>query len=132
MKNPYTCLKNGLRLIKKYPSMELCVMTIDEIYTISCNDYYCIKCTKSILFYSNLEEVIRTLFESVIDSIEIYGSIGIRYINKTLFNYKNAFASKIQRIWRKYLLRNARIRNDLVLHGLAEYFFHPSRISFEI
>ena len=53
-----------------------------------------------------------------------------KYINKTLFNYKNKFAQKIQKAWRKYRLRTSRIRNDLVLHGLAEYFYHPSRIEF--
>jgi transketolase N-terminal domain/subunit len=47
-------------------------------------------------------------------------------------NYKKVFAIKIQKAWRKYIIHGARIRNDLVLHGLAEYFYHPSRISFDI
>ena len=38
----------------------------------------------------------------------------------------------ILRCYRKYKLRTARIRNDFVICGLTEYFFHPSRVSFEI
>ena len=131
--NPYTSLKNALELIKKYPSMELCITCIDQIYTIHCNrNFFYIKCTKFILLELPINRVMEILLGSIIDSIEIYGSIGIRYINRFLFNYKNSYASKIQRRWRKYRLKTARVRNDLVLHGLAEYFFHPSRISFEI
>jgi hypothetical protein len=38
----------------------------------------------------------------------------------------------IQRAWRKYFLKKVKVKNDLVIHGLAEYFGHPSRLSFEI
>jgi hypothetical protein len=38
----------------------------------------------------------------------------------------------VQRAWRKYRLRTSRIRNDLVIHGLAEYWGHPSRLTFEV
>ena len=49
--------------------------------------------------------------------------------------YCEYFISKvsiIQRYWKRYRIKTARIRNDLVLHGLAEYFYHPSRILFEL
>jgi hypothetical protein len=38
----------------------------------------------------------------------------------------------IQRAWRKYFLKKIKVRNDPIAHGLAEYFGHPSRLSFEI
>ena len=47
-------------------------------------------------------------------------------------DYFKSKVSIIQRLWRKHYLRGARIRNDLVIHGLAEYWFHPSRISFDL
>jgi hypothetical protein len=133
MKSIFSSLKHGLELIKKYNSMELCITTIDQIYTIHChNDLFYIKCTKEILLEVPLKRVMEILFYFIIDSIEIYGSIGIRYISRIVYNYKNKFAQTIQVAWRKYRLRTARKRNDLVLHGLAEWWYHPSRITFEI
>jgi hypothetical protein len=44
----------------------------------------------------------------------------------------DARALTIQDKWRKYRLRTARDRNDLVIRGLAEYFGHPSRQNFSI
>ena len=38
----------------------------------------------------------------------------------------------IQRAWRKYFLKKIKVRNDLIVHGLAMYFGHPSRICFDL
>ena len=38
----------------------------------------------------------------------------------------------IQQAWRKYFLRKAKDKNDPIAHGLAMYFGHPSRLSFEV
>jgi len=46
--------------------------------------------------------------------------------------YYNSFANKIQQAWKKYRIKTARIRNDLVIHGLMERWFHKSKINFEI
>ena len=49
--------------------------------------------------------------------------------------YCEYFLSKvliIQKYWKRYRIRSARIRNDLVIKGLAEYWFHPSRLTFEL
>ena len=37
----------------------------------------------------------------------------------------------IQNAWRKYRLRTSRIRNDLIIHGLAKYWGHPIRVKLE-
>jgi hypothetical protein len=37
----------------------------------------------------------------------------------------------IQRAWRKWFLKNVRLRNDLVIHGLAMYWGHPTRVKLE-
>ena len=137
MKSIFSALKHSLEIIKKYPSMELYIMCIDEMYTISyhknfVDETFYIKCTKFILHTLTINKVMQLLLENIIDSIEIYGSIGIRYVNRTIYNYKNKFAQTIQIAWRKHRLRTARIRNDLVLHGLAEWWYHPSKITFEI
>lgn len=119
-------------MIQKYRLMELCITTIDEIYTIHCNNnLFYILYKRGILLEIPFERVMMILLSSFIDSIEIYGSIGTRYINKTIYNYKNNFAQTIQVAWRKNRLRTARIRNDLILHGLAEWWYHPSRITFD-
>ena len=114
--------------------MELCVTTLDEIYTISfVNDHFLLKCKKSFFQYElPIEIAMRLLLGWGINEIEIYGSVGIKYINKILYHYKSVFAETIQKFYRKYRLRTARIRNDLVLHGLAEWWYHPSRVNFQI
>ncbi len=38
----------------------------------------------------------------------------------------------IQRAWRKYFLRIIKLRNDPIAYGLAMYFGHPSRITFNL
>ena len=113
--------------------MELCVTTLDEIYTISfVNDHFLLKCKKSFFQYQlPIEIAMRLLLGWGINEIEIYGSVRIRYLNKILYNYKSVFVEKIIKAYRKYRLKIARIRNDLVLHGLAEYWYHPSKLSFE-
>ncbi len=54
----------------------------------------------------------------------------IRHIDKSQIKELNIIV--IQRAWRKYFLKKVKVRNDLIVHGLAEYFGHPSRLSFEI
>jgi hypothetical protein len=132
IKNLFSSLKSVLQIIKKYPTIEICVTTIDQSYTISYYenfDHYDVKYNYNSL---TINHVMKLLLKKNIHLIEIYGSIGIKYVNKILYNYKKVFAIKIQKAWRKYIIHGARIRNDLVLHGLAEYFYHPSRISFDI
>jgi hypothetical protein len=46
--------------------------------------------------------------------------------------FKMLSAKYIQQAWRKYRLRTSRVRNDLVIHGLAIYWGHPSRLTFNI
>ena len=68
------------------------------------------------------------LFLKKLNAVSIKKCNDIEYII-----YCEYFISKvsiIQRYWKRYRIRTAKIRNDLVLHGLAEYFYHPSRISF--
>ena len=52
------------------------------------------------------------------------------HINKKIIYLKGI--DIIQRRYRKYLLRTARIRNDLIIHGLMEKWYHPSKLCFEI
>ena len=131
--NPYSALKHGIKLIKKYPILELCVTTLDEIYTVCfVRDNFLLKCKKSFFQYElPIETVMRLLLEWGINEIEIYGSVRIVYLNKILYNHKAVFVEKIIKAYRRYRLKTARIRNDLVLHGLAEYWYHPSKLSFD-
>ena len=89
------------------------------------NDSYFITKNNNVSFCLNKKETMRYLLKKR-DwiSIDIYGNLGKSWD----FNPANI----IQRAVRKYLLRTARIRNDLVIHGLMERWFHPSKINFEI
>jgi len=49
-----------------------------------------------------------------------------------LWSAMDSKLSLVQDAWRKYRVRTARVRNDVVLKGLAEYFGHPSRQDFSI
>ena len=81
---------------------------------------------KGVIFCSK-QELIKNLFKDIIYKIKIYkkSSVLICYC------YEKRCVNIIQREYRKYLLRTARIRNDLVIRGLTELWFHPSRVSFE-
>ena len=68
------------------------------------------------------------LFEGEPGPANVWISVSSMYAKEL----KMLSAKYIQKVWRKYRLRTSRIRNDLVIHGLAEYWGHPSRMTFEI
>ena len=68
------------------------------------------------------------LFEGELGPANVWISVSSMYAKE----FKMLSAKYIQKAWRKYRLRTSRIRNDLVIHGLAEYWGHPSRMTFEI
>ena len=75
-----------------------------------------------IKFLFNKQELIKFLFKKNVNLIKI---------NKKNF-YLNIIAIIIiQRGYRMYRIKTARIRNDLVIRGLSELWFHPSRLTFE-
>ena len=49
-----------------------------------------------------------------------------------LWSIMDIKATFVQDTWRKYRIRTSRVRNDLALRGLAEYFGHPSRQDFSV
>jgi len=64
-----------------------------------------------------------------------------RSITEAIGTVRNMTSGKIvwdyldppcERAWRKFKLRTTRERNDLLLRGLAEYWGHPSRVSFDL
>ena len=78
------------------------------------------------IYFDNKKDLMLYLFKFDLTTIQLYGNI------KKTYHYKNIPANKIINAWKRYRIRTARFRNDLVLQGLAEYFFHPSRVSFEL
>ena len=137
----FNALNHALGAIKQYQYLELCITTKSK----SENGNFYIKQFKiryayGFCIYYNDQHVqehgrkwlMRYFLKRGIIILNIYGSIGINYVDKVGYHYKYIAATKIQKAWNRYRIRTARIRNDLVIHGLAEYFFHPSRVSFEI
>jgi len=82
---------------------------------------------KGVKLYTK-QELIKHLFKDIIYKIKIYKNSSVLIC----YCYEKRCAHIIQREYRKYRIRTARIRNDLVIRGLTEYFFHPSRLTFKI
>ena len=82
--------------------------------------------------YLSKKELIIVVLHFHISLIQIYYYIGIEK-QVVQINYNDEYSSivKIQQAWKKYRIRTARIRNDLVIHGLAEYWGSPSRVILE-
>ena len=130
--NIFRALNQALYVIKKYNTLELCIFNSDCSFKIRYDNNYLVRtikinttsfCKKDLLIY---------LLKIDITKIQLYGSIGINYVNKIGYQYTDISANKIINAWKRYRIRTARIRNDLVLKGLAEYWFHPSKINFEL
>ena len=79
-----------------------------------------------------LKMAFSSLLTLKIKTIEFYCPTRSVYVHRICYDYKQHFAKIIQRYYRKYRLKKARLRNDLVIRGLMEYFYHPSRLTFEI
>jgi hypothetical protein len=81
--------------------------------------------------YLSKKETIFVVLHFHISLIQIYYYNGIqKHVVKINYNDYYPNYVKIQQAWKKYRLRGARIRNDLVIRGLAEYWGHPSRVVF--
>ena len=76
--------------------------------------------------------LIRYLLLQRIENIKMYNKMHRKnYFDEYIYNSKLIYIIKIQKGYRKYRLRTARIRNDLVIRGLSELWYHPSKLSFE-
>jgi len=64
-----------------------------------------------------------------IDSFAFYETSGLLWVQ--LKDSVDIASSKIQRRWRRHRLQIQRDKNDAVIHGLAQYFGHPSRQVFD-
>lgn len=82
--------------------------------------------------YLSKKEAMILVLHFHISLIQIHHFIGIeKHVVKINYNDSHPRWVKIQQAWKKYRIRTARIRNDLVIHGLAQYWFHPSRVILE-
>ena len=123
----FKILKNAIDDITKHH--DLCIGIKLEKYFININFINGVY-KMDVFSYYNSNNLLIFLLKQKIKEVLIYGSIGIVYINKTVFQELDIPVNKIRSSWNRHRLRGARIRNDLVIHGLVEYWFHPSRLSF--
>ena len=86
----------------------------------------------TIPFYCYTNYVIHFFITHGIYDIQFYNHKKYLCFVVKHYSSKDLAAIKILRYYRKYRLRTSRLRNDLVIHGLAEYWGHPSRMSFEV
>ena len=122
------CLNKSLDFIvqreHRYSSV-LEITTNKIVIIVKYNEYFQL-INKGVKLY-NKHDLIKILFKNIICTMKIY--------NKSKFFitycYKNKYATIIQRGYRRYRIRTARIRNDLVIHGLTELWFHPLKLTFE-
>ena len=101
---------------------------ITNKFTNSCNNLNSVNSNNN-LNYENLinkQELIRHLFKKNVNFLNIF----INHYEIVFYLNKYAIIV-IQKAWKRYRMKTAKIRNDLVIRGLSELWYHPSRISFE-
>ena len=132
--NKFHALKKGIDFIILFNEFRFEV-DVDEyvltvIYANFITTHFVVYNKDTTLFkkFTNKNDLIYWFLKiNCLNSIKLITSYNSNFIyNK---KYKNSIV--IQREYRKYRLRTARIRNDLVIRGLTELWFHPSKILFE-
>ena len=116
----FKILKNAINTITEHNGIFL-EMRLKH-YDISVNfykNYYYVRFFK----FDNKQKILHYLLSKDIENIIIRGEF-----HKIIFHELDIPANKIINAWNRYRIRTARIRNDLVIHGLAQYFYHPSRV----
>ena len=121
MDTPFTALVKAVNIIEKYKFVSL---NVNSLIYITHDKYYNIFNISNLVFNKN--ELLVYLLNFDIQTIFIY-----KYSYKRIFIYYKGI-DIIQKMYRKYKIRTAKIRNDLVIRGLTERWFHPSRISFDV
>ena len=97
-----------------------------NFYHIFCIDnYYKIKWYDNFIYFNNKNDLMRY----VLNITRIITIVKFNYDKKHIIYYDRS--KIILRCYRKYKLRTAKIKNDLVIRGLTERWFHPSRLTFE-
>jgi len=125
----YKCLSDSIDFITNNLGPHfLGILNTKDFYHIFCidNNYYKIKWYDNFIYFNNKNDLMRYVL-SITNIITI---VKFNYDKKHIIYYDRS--KIILRCYRKYKLRTARIKNDLVIRGLTEYFFHPSKLSFEI
>ena len=74
-------------------------------------------------------ELLIYLLKVKIISIRKFGFIFFKWVDEYIYHYLECDIIKIQRAWNKYRIKTARLRNDFIIHGLMEYWFHPNHIN---
>lgn len=138
---PFTYINRALTLITDNKTPELCISTTFGVYlyisffSANFDDrfvFYQLKTINNIKLYSEKKNLIKLLLKYEIICITLYGFINKKYTDEIIYFFQYKYANIIQKRYRKYRIRTARIKNNLIIRGLSEYWFHPSRIDFTI
>ena len=134
MTNLFTYINKALKLLSENEKSELSISTTFGVYLYikKEKDNYKLKTICDFItdnLYSK-KDLIKLLLKYEIICINVYGFINKLYIDEIIYNFQYKYANIIQKGYRKYRLRTARIRNDIVIHGFSKYWGHPSRIDF--
>ena len=131
--NKFHALKKGIEFIELFDEfmfevdVEECVLMVKCITT-----NFVVYNKDTFIQFTNKNDLIYWFLNKIcLNSINLITNYNSNFIYKSR---PDVYISVkiIQKSYRKYRLRTARIRNDLVIRGLTEYFFHPSRLTFEI
>jgi len=145
---PHLILKEWINIVIDYNSNNNTYLTEIGllIYTKECNynlyhlDYFLPNKNKNFininLNYTNTDDIMNRFFNLNIEFIKIYeydfSNDKYPISLNILYTYKNKYASIIQKHIRTFIRKRAIVRNELVLKGLAEMWFHPSKMGFVI
>jgi hypothetical protein len=115
---PYDTVSPNVKILKTIPRGSYVKSISGEIYI----TFYIISYNTT-LFHISGEGPIRHYNKRII-------GIATNWIEKIFIRTRHIVI--IQRAWRKYFLRIIKLKNDPIVHGLAMYFGHPSRITFNL
>ena len=123
----YKSLSDSIDFITNNPGPHfLGILNTKDFYHIFCIDnYYKIKWYDNFIYFNNKNDLMRY----VLNITRIITIVKFNYDKKHIIYYDRS--KIILRCYRKYKLRTAKIKNDLVIRGLTERWFHPSRLTFE-
>jgi hypothetical protein len=114
LQNPYDTFSPKVQILKIIPKGSYIKSIRGEVF-ITYTNYYNTRAT----FIAGYGAICKGIF-----------SIATNWIEKIFIPTRHIVI--IQRAWRKYFLRKVKLFNDSIVHGLAEYFGHPSRITFNL
>ncbi len=122
---------NPIQILRHVLSVEKLMFSVSLPSRRKNDSWYYVDLEECALYYGFYPDSCFRDHEHMVQSLSpIIDAVCMDFTN-TVWNRQDRPCAIIQRAWRKYRLRTSRKRNDLIIRGLSEFFWHPSLIDFE-